>query len=144
LILPAGKRKNKAHLDLISSGRRSLLVGRIDLVGEELLQESVRTGRDEIQDVLDQTVLVLVRHSRDVVEHLSSIVLDEELGTSRLEVGVGSERAQSLDEGVVGGGRVGVSSRGRVVESGEDTRRSLLLDELTDHLSKRNKEEGRR
>ena len=61
-------------------------------------------------------------------------MLDKELGSSRLEVRVGSERAQSLNEGVVGGGRVGVSSGGRVVESGEDTRRSLLFDELTDDL----------
>lgn len=67
------------------------------------MKEAVRTGGDEIQNVLDETVLVLVRHPRDVVEHLSSVVLDEELGSSRLEVGVGSEGAESLNEGVVRG-----------------------------------------
>lgn len=68
-------------------------------------------------------------------------MFDEELGASRLEVRVGAEGAESLDERVVGGGGVCVCSGGGVVESGKDTRRALLLDEVTYDLGARRSKE---
>lgn len=52
------------------------------------MQELVLARIHEVQYVLDQGVLVLVRHSSDIVSHISSIMPDQELVASRLEIRV--------------------------------------------------------
>ena len=98
------------------------------------MQEGVTTGADEVKDVLDERVFVLVRHARDVVHDIAGVVTDEELSTSRFEVGVGREHGRTLNEAVVGGSRVRMCSRASVVQSREDARRTALLDKVADNL----------
>jgi hypothetical protein len=117
-------------LDLVTGGGRTLLAVGVGTVGEEVLKELVAAATDE---VLEEDVLVLVGHTGDRVHDVSSVVLDEELAAASLELRV-RETAKTLGEGVVGGGRVGVSGGASIVESGEDSRRALLLDEVADDL----------
>lgn len=93
------------------------------------MQEWILARFDEIQDILDQRVLVLFRHARNVVRHFSCIMLDEELLTSHFKVGVASEHRGTLDKRVVGSRGIGMGCRCGVVQSGEDTCWTLILDE---------------
>jgi hypothetical protein len=118
-------------LNLVTSSRGTLLGVVVDLVGEEGAEEWVCASLNEVENVLAQLVLVLVGHTRDVVKHITGVVLDQELVAARLKVRVGSEHARALDERVVGRRRVGVGSSGGIVEGGKDTGRALAFDKLT-------------
>jgi hypothetical protein len=61
-------------------------------------------------------------------------VLDKELVAAAFKVLIGGERAEALDKGVVGCGRVGMRGGACIVECGKDARRSLLLDQIAHHL----------
>lgn len=74
------------ELDSISSGRGPLLAVGVWPVGEETLQEGVRRGSHEVEQVLVENVFVLVRHSGDVVCDVACVVLDYEFTASRLEL----------------------------------------------------------
>ena len=76
----------KTDLDTVTRRGRPLLAVRVWTIWEEALEELVSTGANEIQKVLDEHVLVLVSHSRDIVHDVSGVVLDEELSTARVEV----------------------------------------------------------
>ena len=80
---------NATHLDPISSSWRPLLAVRVWTVGEQTLQELVLAGADEVQKILEQQILVLIRHARHVIHHVACVVLDEELSTTSFEVCVG-------------------------------------------------------
>ena len=84
----APKIRDGSYLDLIASSRRPLLAVGIGTVCEETLEEGVAADPDQVVDVLDQGILVLIRHARDVVRDVSSVVLDHELIATRLEVRV--------------------------------------------------------
>lgn len=56
-------------------------------------------------------------------------MFDQEFRSSRLELRV-ANTSESLTERSVGGSRISVSSRASVVESGEDSRRTLLFDQV--------------
>lgn len=79
---------NLLYLDSVSSSGRSFLAVGIRAFWEKLLQELVAAYRDEVQQILDKLVFILIGHSRDVVHHVSRVMLNQELGTSRLEVQV--------------------------------------------------------
>ena len=119
------------HLDLVTSCGRPLLRVVVHLVREQTMQEAIFTRFDEIQDILHQSVLVLVGHPWDIVQHVAGVVLDHELVSSCFKVGVRSKGIATLDEGVVSGGRIGMSSCRRVVQGRKDTSRPLLLDQST-------------
>lgn len=76
------------HLNSVSGSRRPLLVVRIDAIWEQRLQESISTASNEIEQILDERILVLVGHASDVVHDISSVVADQELGTTSFEMGV--------------------------------------------------------
>jgi len=116
-------------LDLVTGGWRPLFRLMIHLLREECVQELVLGPIDQIQDILHQCILVLVGHPRDVVQHITGVVLDQELIAAGLEVGIRGKHIAPLDEGVVGSGRVGVGGRGSVVQGSEDTGGTLLLDQ---------------
>lgn len=97
------------------------------------MQEWVLTALDEVKDVLAQLVFVLVSHAGHVVEHVSGIVLDQELVSTRLKVRVGRQHAGPLDERVVSSRWVGMCSRRRIIEGGKDTSRALPFNEITDN-----------
>ncbi len=61
-------------------------------------------------------------------------MLDEELRTARLEVRVARQGGRTLDEAVVGRGRISMCGRTGVVECGEDTWRTTFFDEITNDL----------
>ena len=103
------------YLDPVASSRRPLLAVRVWAVWEKALQELVAAGANEIQEILQEEVLVLIRHTSHVVHHITSIVLDQELRAAGLEVRVARKCSCALDEGVVGGGGVGVGGRASVV-----------------------------
>ena len=121
-------------LDPVAGSRRPLLAIRIRTVGEKALQELVATPTNEVQQILHEDILVLVRHAGNVIHHVAGIVLDQELRTTGFEMRVTRKCRCTLDEGVVGGGRVRVCSRTRVVERGENPRRSTFLNEVAYNL----------
>ena len=94
--------------DPVTCSRWPFLAVRVRTVREESLQELVAAGADEIQEILEKKVLVLVGHTRDVVHHVSGIVLNKELRSASLEVGIRRKRGRTLDETVVSSGRVGM------------------------------------
>lgn len=70
------------YLDSITGRRWPLFAARIWSFGEDSLKELVPTRANEIPDILDERVLVLVRHTGDIVHHISSVMLDKELSSS--------------------------------------------------------------
>lgn len=78
------------------------------LFWEQLVQELVLTALYQVEQILDKSVLVLIGHTRYVVEYIAGIMLDHEFAASVLEMRVGREHIASLDEGVVGCRRVGM------------------------------------
>ncbi len=121
-------------LDPVARSRRPLLAIRIGPVREESLQELIATRPDEVQQVLHEEVLVLVSHPRNVVHHITGIVLDQELRAASLEVGITGERSCALYEAVIRGGGVRMGGSAGVVERSEDTRRAAFLDEVAHNL----------
>src|SRR5579863_3849085 len=79
------------------SWRTFLAIG-IRTFREQSLQECIATHRNEIQQVFDKGVLVFVRHSRNMVHDVTSIVFDQELRPASLEVRVSSKSRSSLYE----------------------------------------------
>ena len=61
-------------------------------------------------------------------------MLDQELRATGLEVRVARKRRGALNEGVVGGGGVGVGGRASVVQRGKDAWGPAFLDEVADDL----------
>ena len=87
---------------------------------------------DKIQDVLDQGVLVLVSHPSDIVSHISSVMSDQELVASWLEVRVRRQHGRPLNERVIRSRGIGMGGGGSIVQSGKDPSRSLILDQSAD------------
>lgn len=122
------ERKDATHLDLVTRRWRPLLRVGIRSIRKDGLQESIAASRDEAEKIVAEDVLVLVRHAGDVIRDVAGVMTNEELIASVLEVSVGRKHAETLDEGIVGRFRIGVSGGAGVIESGEDARRSFLFD----------------
>ena len=119
------------RLDAVPGGRWTLLGRRVRAVGKELPEEGVARAVHELENVLEQRVLVLVRHAVHVVHHIACIVPHKELGATCLKVRVRREHRCTLHERVVRGARVRMRCRDRVVQRRKDTRRTTLLDQVT-------------
>ena len=61
-------------------------------------------------------------------------MLDQKLCSASLEVGVAGEGRSTLDEGVVGGGGIGMGGGTRIVEGSEDAWGTALFDEIAYNL----------
>ena len=64
------------YLDPVASSRRPLLAVRVWAVWEKALQELVAAGANEIQEILQEEVLVLIRHTGNIIHDVAGIVLD--------------------------------------------------------------------
>lgn len=124
-----------AHLDLISRGGGPLLAVRIRSIREQALQKHIRAARGEVKEVLDERVLVLVRHASHVVHDVTRVVPYEELRAAALEVRVGGERGEALYEAAVCGSWVGVRRGARIIECGEDAWGTAFFDEIAHDLA---------
>ena len=65
-----------AYLNPVAGCRRPLLAVRVGTIREKTLKELVAAGTDEIEEILEQKILVLVRHTSDVVHDITSVMLD--------------------------------------------------------------------
>lgn len=83
------ERHRFTNLDLITSSGRPLLAVRIRPFAEQVRQKLVPAARDQVKEVLDQRILVLIRHASHVIHDVSGIVLHEELVSSGFEMGMG-------------------------------------------------------
>ena len=84
--------------DLVTSSRRPLLRLMVYLLREQRVQEFAFTPLDEIENIFHQSILILIRHPGNIVQYVSSIVLDQEFVPSRLEIGIGRKHIGALDE----------------------------------------------
>jgi hypothetical protein len=116
------------HLNSVTCSRWPLLTIGVGTIREERLEELVSTAPNKVQKVLQQEILVLVRHSLDIVHDISSIVLHQELRATSLEVRIRRKCGSTLDEGVVSSSRIRMRGGAGIVQGGEDPRRTALFD----------------
>ena len=98
------------------------------------MHEFVAAGLGKVQQVLQQLILVFICHSLHGVTDITSIVLDDELTLATFEVGVLGQEVKPANESLIGRTGISVSSCTGIVQSGEDTRGALVLDQRAHHL----------
>lgn len=121
-------------LDPVTCRRRTLLAIWIWTVREQRLKESVAAHRNKIKQILDEGVLVFVRHTCYMVHDIAGVVLHQKLGSASLEVGVGGKGRGTLYKAIISRGRIRVCSRGGIVQRSEDPRGATLLNKVADDL----------
>ena len=121
-------------LDPVTCRRRTLLAIWIWTVREQCLKESVAAHRNKIEQILDEGVLVFVRHTCHMVHDIAGVVFHQKLGTTSLEMGVGGKSRGTLYKAIISRGRIRVCSRGGIVQRSEDPRGAALLNKVADDL----------
>ena len=120
-----------SYLDSVPSCWRPFLAVRIRSVWKQRLEELVATATYEIENILHQSVLVFVRHARDIVHHISSVMLHKKLGPTGLEVGIRRQHSCTLYKAIISSSRVGVRRSASVIEGSENSWRFAFLDQIT-------------
>ncbi len=118
----------------VACGWRTFLAIGIRTVREQCLQKCVTAHRNEIQQIFDESVLVLVRHPCNMVHDITSIMFDQELRPASLKVRVGSKSRSSLYETVISCHRICMRSCCGIVQSSEDPGGATFLNEVADDL----------
>ena len=124
----------RARLDAVAGRGRALFAVRVGAIREQTNQKGIRRTVDQVQNVLEQCILVLLRHALDIVHDIARVVTDQELASTRLKVWVARQHRRALHERVIRRGRVRMSCHNRIVQRRENAWRALGLNQVTHNL----------
>jgi len=74
------------YSDPVTRSRRTFLAIRIRPIGEQCLQELVIAAGNKVQQIFDEGIFILVRHSSDIIRNVTSIMFDQKLRSTGFEM----------------------------------------------------------